>query len=363
MITTVATVAALMTALSTAQAGDTVQLAAGTYSNIVIRNFVGGVTITSADPTHQASLKGLYVANSSGLTFQGLDVQSTGPKNTAPTEVVTSSNITFDHVTVHGAGTNPAHQPHGMLFEKDNAISVTNSQFSVLSTGMSVLDCNGVTISGDTFTDIRTNGINSSGTSNEAVSLNAFSDFHPAAKDHPDLIQFWPSADVPVAQNITIDGNTFVRGAGQPVHGIFMRGAATGPYSFSQVTISGNTFAGTGFQGINVSFAQFVTLTGNVVQAYSDVSPSWIRLQNADTVNLLNNQAAKFVFAAVSSLTETGDLVIQPIPPPAGPGAPSAMSAVLLGARVPEPGAWLLLGLGLAAAGVALRRRGVPVPV
>ena len=76
--------AALVSALKTAQAGDTVQLASGTYTPIALTglHFATDVTITSQDPNHQAVLTGLNVKTSSGLTFSNLEVAVSGPTST-----------------------------------------------------------------------------------------------------------------------------------------------------------------------------------------------------------------------------------------------------------------------------------------
>lgn len=364
MITTVVTVAGLMAALQTAQPGDTIQLAAGTYRNIAISNFTGAVTIASADPANPANLRGLNVNNSSGIAFQNLDLQPTGTRTTIQTAISASSNISFDHLTIHGGGTDPTYQPKGLVFNSDSNISVTNTTFSVLSTGAAVTDCNVVTFSGNSFNNIRTNGINTTGSSNIIYSLNDFSNFFPAANDHPDAIQFWPDAANPQAQSITLSGNTFERGSGGPVHGIFMRGSVTQPWSFSQVTIQNNIFSGASFDGIMVSFAQFVNIYNNILQAYTDLSPSAILLQNADQLILSNNQAGKFMFVSLTNITESGDVIIGPItPPPLGPQM-EGMKASYVITRAPEPETWLLLGSGLASAGLALRgrRRLRPLP-
>ena len=71
---TVNSVAALNSALASSQAGETIKLAAGTYSGVSINQYSRGqVTITSADPNHHAVITGLKVANSSGVSFSGVD--------------------------------------------------------------------------------------------------------------------------------------------------------------------------------------------------------------------------------------------------------------------------------------------------
>ena len=74
-ITTVSTSAALVSALKVAQAGDTIQLAAGTYSPVSLSNlhFANDVTVTSLDPSHAAVINGLYAVG-----------ESASPRKTTP---------------------------------------------------------------------------------------------------------------------------------------------------------------------------------------------------------------------------------------------------------------------------------------
>ena len=73
-------VASLMTALASAQGGDQISLASGTYSGLSLQNFnfTSAVTITSADPTKPAVFTNFTLANSSGMVFSQLDFNAAG---------------------------------------------------------------------------------------------------------------------------------------------------------------------------------------------------------------------------------------------------------------------------------------------
>src|ERR1039458_1827834 len=90
----------LSSALQLAHAGDTIVLAAGTYSNISISNYHknGAVTITSQDPLHPAVLTGLSVQNSSGLTFSNVSLSAAGSTLYFPFAVYDSNSINFTNV-------------------------------------------------------------------------------------------------------------------------------------------------------------------------------------------------------------------------------------------------------------------------
>src|SRR5262249_34324176 len=94
---TVSSTSALIAALKAAHPGDTIKLAAGTYSSVVIQklSFSSPVTITSADSNHPAVLTGLNVVGSNGLKFTGL-VFSPPSGTHNPFQVNNSQNISFD---------------------------------------------------------------------------------------------------------------------------------------------------------------------------------------------------------------------------------------------------------------------------
>src|ERR1700758_461276 len=119
MITIVSSATALNAALKVAHAGDTIELATGSYSGIAAANlhFATGVTVTSADPAHEASITGLHVSGSSGLTFSNLEFYAdpTGGQNPFLVSAG-SSDIHFDHLNVHGSmDGNPQNDVQGML--------------------------------------------------------------------------------------------------------------------------------------------------------------------------------------------------------------------------------------------------------
>lgn len=76
----VANASQLMSALSSANAGDTILLASGNYGNVDLKgiDFSDYVTIASADGAQGATFKGIDVEDSSYLRFDGIHVASSG---------------------------------------------------------------------------------------------------------------------------------------------------------------------------------------------------------------------------------------------------------------------------------------------
>ena len=283
MITTVTSNSGLSSALSSAHAGDTILLAAGSYSKISLSNvsFAGQVTITSADPAHMALVQGISVSNSSGLTFADLSV-SVAP-NTTGVAALNSSNVVFDALKVQGPGS--AIGGLGFMVANSTNVTVSNSDISGLWGGINHQDDTGLTISGNKLHDLQEDAIRGGGSSNVVVANNFVTDIHPLAGDHPDAIQFWGTAAHPTVHDISITGNVYVRGAGEAAQGIFVADGA-----YQNVTVTNNAMVGALYNGIVVSGATNAVIQGNLVEGYTDQG-SWIGVATSNNVQVSGNQA------------------------------------------------------------------------
>jgi hypothetical protein len=329
--TTVTTTAALNTALKTAHAGDVIQLAAGTYSGVVIKNFnsAGAVTITSADPNHHAVLTDLSVTNANGLDFTNLDFSFASVTTDKATfafggSVSNSQNITFDHVSVHGTLDNdPTYDIKGLNFTSDTNLTITNSEFQQLRVGMLERLSTNVTITNNNFHDLRVDGIDNSGSSHVTISGNTFSNFHKigvetSGGDHGDGIQFWTQDGQSVNTDINITNNVMVQGQGRSFQGIFIQDETTGGVlPFQNVTISGNLMVGGSYQDLNVKGATGLTIANNTLVAINGplAETPRIQLQNVNGATLTNNTAPQFVLAKLNdtNVTNTGSTVSQTV--------------------------------------------------
>jgi len=194
--------AQLLAALKTAHAGDVIALAAGAYDGLALSNVHvdGGVTITSADLSHHAVLSNLTVANSSGLTFDHLDLTTT--TGTAAT-VSSSQSITFSNDDFSGSA---AGSGSGMMLRGSDTVTVSGSDFGNFAAGINELTDNNVSITGNTFHGITTGAIRGSGVTNETISGNTFADAKASIANHSDVINLWQDN---TANHVTIGVNTF----------------------------------------------------------------------------------------------------------------------------------------------------------
>ncbi|MBW8816054.1 MAG: right-handed parallel beta-helix repeat-containing protein [Caulobacterales bacterium] len=292
MISTVSTTAQLTAALATAHGGDTIQLASGSYSGLSISglNIAGGVTITSADAAHEASIVGLKVSGSSGLAFRGLDFSALPSAGSNAFTVNGSHDIQFDQLHFHGSlDSNPGNDTAGLLIQSSSNVLVSNSTFEQLYWGLAHLNDSGLIVQGNTFHDLRMDGVRGGGSSYVTIENNNFSSFHPNTGDHADAIQFWTTGTTAAGHDIVIANNEIHRGTGAATQGIFMKDEV-GNLAYQHVTISGNLVSGMQYNSIYVTHGADITATNNYVQGFTDMK-SWIRLDYTTGGTVTGNEA------------------------------------------------------------------------
>jgi len=315
MIITVSSTAALISALKAAQAGDTVQLAPGVYAPVVIRgmNFAQDVTVTSVDPANAATLKGLSVTSSSGLTFQNLEFVVDPGSVGSPYKVTASQDIHFKNLYVHGSlDGNPQDDGGAFVIRTSTDVSVEDSEFEQLALAINHLDNNHLLISNNQFHDLMMDGVRGGGSSWVTISGNHFSDFYRLDGVHPDAIQFWTSNTTTTTHDIVVKDNVFERGDGGPVQGIFFGNEAKIPYE--NITITGNAIIGGMYNGISVAFGNKVVISDNLVLGYTDMA-SKIRVDDSRNVTISDNTTSHFVLQRNGEgIVQTGNTITSSLP-------------------------------------------------
>ncbi|MDP3746269.1 MAG: right-handed parallel beta-helix repeat-containing protein [Phenylobacterium sp.] len=309
---TASTTTQLIQALKVAQSGDTIFLTPGTYSNVTLSylKIAGDVTITSADPNRQATFTDLTVRDSSGLNFSNLEFV-VDPAISNGFKVLNSSDIQFDKLNVHGTlDGDPTNDSSAMQIRGSSSVSVTNSEFQQLSNGLSHLDSEHITISGNKFHDIQIDGVRGGGSSFVTISNNHFTDFYREDGNHPDAIQFWTSNTTTSAHDIVIANNVIDRGDGGPMQGIFLKDESGGRLPYHNVTITGNVIVGSMWNGISVNGADGLTISNNIVAGFADMKAR-IALKDTVDVTLTNNQATDYIRVDIVQMTtDTGNIRI-----------------------------------------------------
>ena len=309
----------LTAALKSAHSGDKILLQAGTYSDLVIHDlsFAGGVTITSADPAHQAVLTDFLVMRVDGLTFSNLELKTLGTGTGF--NISKSQNIHFDHDFVHGSlDGNAQNDGSGLGFLDSSGISVTNSEFTQLrqaiGAGANVTpSVSNILFSGNNIHGVVKTGIVFSGASNVTVTGNTISDIRPLNGDHPDAIQFFTRGTTVAAHDIVVSDNIIQRGDGEPTQGIFFRDQV-GTLPYERVVIANNLIVGTGYGGILVMGAKDLEITGNeLVSNPGKGNITWILVQNAERVRSMDNKAVSISYDKVTGLSQNGDVIVPPV--------------------------------------------------
>lgn len=308
-IITVSSSAQLVSTLKSAAGGDVIKLAAGDYGKISLSglHFASDVTVTSADPAQAAVLAGLKVTNSSGLKFDTIEFALNPADKYFPITVSGSSDVHFSALNVHGLiDGDSSIEAMAMMIRGSSNVGVTGSRFEELHHAVNFLDSDHVTISGNSFETIRSDGVRGGGTSDLIITNNYFTDFHPVGADHPDAIQLWTTNTDQPASNITITGNVVERGEGGIIQGIFLRDQSGGKVPYQDVTISDNIVLGGMYNGISVGNAQGLVMTNNVVGAYGD-QKSWLRIESSTGVVMTGNAASSYVLNNNAFATHGGN--------------------------------------------------------
>jgi len=314
-------------ALRQAKSGDSILLSPGDYGSISISSlkFSGAVTITSASSSNMAHLDGLVVAGSTNLVFRNLDigrtrtVADTGAKLFI-TRIIDSSKVTLDGLHIHGSmDNNPSNDLSGLRVSNGSNIKIINSEFEQLARGGFFEKTNGLNISANKLHDIRMDGMNFAQVHNVLIDSNYFTDFVRGDRDHPDAIQFWTSRTTASSTDIVIRNNQILQGKGAAIQGIFITDQI-GNLPYKNLTIENNLIFQDGMpNGIMISNAQLLKLTGNtVISAPSTSVSTWIRLSNITGGTVSDNVTDRFVergknvgvrFATNTTLASPGKII------------------------------------------------------
>ena len=250
--------------LATLKAGDTLQLAAGNYGQLVLANlnFGSGVTIKGG------SFTSIALSRVSGVTFDGAAVSfqptATSDNNAQAIRVWDCDRVTITNAKVTGglavngvaqsaklldATGNVLGLPagKGVTFESSRDCAITNSDISLFHKGITFSGSN-LTISGNDIHDLRTTPISGSAVSGLVITGNHSWDSHPwnygGAGDHGDRIHIW--TDKTAMTGVVIKDNLLEQGRGDPMIGIYLDDNGKG-LGFPGAVVSGNTIIdGTG---------------------------------------------------------------------------------------------------------------------
>ncbi len=267
----------LNAALTNAQPGDVIELASGEYGDVTLKNHVLSdyVTIRSQDPNQPAEFETLAVKLSSHLRFENIQVHHVLEEG-EPDWVTAFRVDKSDHIQVvdsliygHDDGIN-TNDGQGFLALDSSYILLEGNEFHDLKSGASFGRSEEVEVRDNSFHDLRADGVMFGSVSHVVIEDNTFTSFHPAAGDHPDMIQFWNNGAVQDMEDVVIRNNDLLKGDGDNVQGIFIQGVPPGevgtfPFEARDFLIEGNNIDGGAAQGIWVYDVENVTIRANIV--------------------------------------------------------------------------------------------------
>ncbi|WP_394269561.1 right-handed parallel beta-helix repeat-containing protein [Qipengyuania sp.] len=268
----------LETILTGCSGGETIDLAGKTIESAEVKDYAFADPVTLRGGTYRASgtkRHAFRLNNCAGLNFEDGEVVGDDRSQT------------------------------GFLFQHCRDIAMRRMKFRGLRHGVAASQCDGFTLEGCAFRDLRVDAFRSGGSRRVRVISNYATDFHPintgGKGDHPDFIQFWPLYGSDNSE-IEIIGNRFERGDGLPAQGIFVRGIYVDKQTgqpkrpqFGRVIICGNVIDGGLRNGISVSGVASGQVTDNVVLSREGEGfQSFIRISRAN-VTVRGNVAEKFI--------------------------------------------------------------------
>jgi parallel beta-helix repeat protein len=244
-------------AATRATAGQTVQVASGTYPELVTVSNSGApgspIVFTAApgaSVTVSGQANGFKVAGKSYVTIQGFAVANTSSYGFYVSS--SSSNVILSGNTVTNTASN------GIYLTTTSADLTVSGNTVTGSTGVGIYvnTLSGVTVSGNTVSGTTSYGIFARTSSNVTVSGNHVSD----TGSHGIYVS-------PSSTGVTVSGNQV---SGSNGYGIWAN-------TSSGVTIGGNTVSDTASYGIHVEDSSGVTVSGNDVSGAGEQALDLIR--------------------------------------------------------------------------------------
>jgi hypothetical protein len=172
-------------------------------------------------------------------------------------------------------------------------VSAVGCEVSHCGLGIGAIDTDGFTLTGNSAHDLAADGFNTFGAKNGVIEGNHVSNISVATGNHGDAFQFASSSASGRCANLTFRSNTYERGAGQYVQGIF-GGNVDG------LVIADNLILGAMQNGVSVSDCTDVEISNNLVQPYPDMA-SWTTVRGASQRVKVTGQWT----TGVSNVTDT----------------------------------------------------------
>ena len=255
------------------QDGDTLSLASGDYGVLTIadRTFEQGIVIESADPENPARFSAVRLVDVSGVSLKNVVVEY------GPTNAIASSHaielkrvsdfVIFGSEIIGSDDGDSENDAHGLTARDSVGVTVENCRLHDLFRGASFLETDGAVVRQSDFYAMGSDGIVAGGVVGLTVADSFFHDYQllDAEAYHPDGVQVWDTNASRPNRDITITGNVFLRGQGDPSQGIFIR---TPTLQTRNVVISHNVVHQSMGQGVYLENARDAVVENNTIAAF-----------------------------------------------------------------------------------------------
>lgn len=326
--------AQLMSALASAKSGDTISLSAGDYGTLKLdgnagqkfAKYAGEVTITSADPKHQATFTGLDLDNVKNLTFDGVTFDATTashsqhPFTAVHADNLTIRNSTFDGRLVDGLGIG-----EGLSVSKSANVAFENNEIFDFYYGTGFHEITDLVVSGNDYHDMSFDASRYSQIIGGIIENNRYHDMTSTKSGHRDMIQFWTAGDKIPSKDIIIRANVItIDDTPAMVQSIFLyneevtRNGAGKQMYYQNILIEGNVIYSNQPNGITVGPVNGVTIADNVVvqdktngAAQSGWHPEIIVDSKSTGVSIIDNIANEIANKVAGWIVD-GNTIVKP---------------------------------------------------
>ncbi len=280
----VASTTELYAALSSAEGGDRIELAAGDYGSLNITGvtFSSDVTIVSADPANPAIVRDLDIRDSSHLVFDGIlfdYVNAAEDPNSVVklayvynSAFITIRNSVFDGDEVPSeSGSGDYGTGFGLVVKDSDNVVIENNEFFDFYKALTVNYSTNIDASYNDAHSLRSDGFNFVSVDGLLVEGNWIHDFKrdPSTGDHADMIQFWTVSGEMASQNVIIRGNFLDTGTGDYTQALFMQtGLVGGSYEddvWKNILIEDNVIYADHGHGITVGETDGLVVSNNTL--------------------------------------------------------------------------------------------------
>ena len=219
--------------LDAASPGDVIETEATDFGAVSLRNYTFEPPVTVKFHP-DARLETLTLRSVRGVHFDGATViagETISPKSAKAIYVQRGGDVVFRNMDVSfSVDGNPMNDGTGIFADDVDGIVVEDSDFHDVRNGVIILSSNDATVIGSRFSQVLSDGVAVSGTSDIDILENLCIDFaeEPSANVHPDCIQLHVGSRGVANQNARVAGNAALMGHGASVQGIFVKSKLAG---------------------------------------------------------------------------------------------------------------------------------------